>query len=228
MEILNETVYDSDDLDKVIRYAQQKAYEYEVRVHKNHPHMSVPHVVPLPAQVRFGYYNNPKEEKGFVSVRGRVTRTKAPTIRIGIAPPAKLPLEAMEIIAREAADKEERSMPSVVLGDLLTVLMRSLFRAYVHRFDTEEDQEWLMDGCPAIHYGFEVDRKSAVQSKTAAATAALDQLRRNIKYSEERLVRLEECRVEEEEKLVRLRARLAKLEGRKEMSFAGMSAEGAM
>lgn len=242
LKILNETVYDTDDLEQVVLHTQRKAFERAVQNAKNYnanrattgsgyPPTPVPTAPdPLPEQIRFGYYNNPKGEdhqpKGrqqiatvdvcYVSSRGRYWR-RGDVFRIGIAPPTKLPLNAMQVIALAASDKDQRTLPNQVLVDLVVVLMRALFRGCASR---EEDEAWLLTGCPTVRYGFQTDRSSAKESKAVAREANLQRARQNIKWSEERLARLKESLAEEEEKLAKLKARLAKLEGR-EMSYVG-------
>jgi hypothetical protein len=242
MEVLNETVYDSDDLEKVVLHAQKKAYEravahaiqYNAQQTSASYRQAVPNAPqPLPNQVRFGYYNNPKgDDTGgsgpqqdatvdvlYVSSRGR-RYGRGGICRIGIAPPTKLPLNAMQVLALAASDKEQRTLPRQVLGDLVIVLMRTLFHGYAARTD-EQEEKWLLNGCPPVRYGFKPDRASAKKSKDLASSDRTERLHQQIKYTEARIERLGKEQTEEQEKLEKLRLRLNKLEAKKEVSLVG-------
>jgi hypothetical protein len=231
MEVLNETVYDSDDLAKVVEHARKKVQDYndKMRQARNWGAQAVP---PAPEKIRFGYYNNPKgdEERqgrrstttrdvGYVSFQGSYYRGDTP-VRIGLPPATKLPLPEMLVIALAASDKDQRTLPDRVMLDLILVLIRGVFHGYVQR--DEETDAWLIEGCPSVRYGFEADPTSAAESRDLAAEHTIERLRRRIKWAEESLVKLEKKQVEEREKLEKMRARLAKLENKqKGMSYVG-------
>lgn len=236
MEILNETVYDAGDLEKVMLHAQKKAYDravaqaiqYNAKQTSPSFHQRVPTgPVPLPNQIRFGYYNNPpkgeakeKVDVCYVSSRGGGYGRRNGAIRIGLTPPTKLPLPEMQIIALAAADKDQRTLPNEVLLDLVIVLMRTLFHGYASKSD-EDEAARLLNGCPPVRYGFKPDRESAKKSKEQGSSARVERLHQQIKWAEGRIERLGKEQVEEQEKLEKLRLRLAKSENKKEMSYAG-------
>jgi hypothetical protein len=237
MEILNETVYDSGDLEKVMLHAQKKAFErsvaeaikYNAAQTASSFRQRVPNApVPLPNQIRFGYYNNPSKDEAkekvdvcYVSSRGGGYRHNGKAVRIGMTPPTKLPLPEMQIIALAAADKDQRTLPNKVILDLVIVLMRVVFRVYA-RIDDEQEEKWLLNGCPPVRYGFKADRESAKKSREHALSARLERLHEQIKYAEGRIERLAKEQVEEQEKLEKLRLRLVGVESKKkEVIYVG-------
>lgn len=232
MQILNETVYYTDDLRAVIEHVQERTFARRVAnaqdQKRRYPQnkIAVPTQPPaLPEAIRFGYYNNPKEKhkgaKGvsvsYVSRQGGRYWNEN-TIRIGIAPLDKLPLTAMQVIARAATEDDRvRSLPREVLTDLAYTLMAALFTEHLPRND--ENTAWLLKGCPDVRYGFDPDKENAKASKALARQERLERLRKRVGWSEARLVSLKEKLVKEEAKLAKLKAALAKAEGRKEMGY---------
>jgi hypothetical protein len=220
MKIMNETVYDSDDLMWVIEHAQEKAYEQSIALHAQHGRGSTPPAKPpLPETIRFGYYSAPGVKKGstelsYVSHRGGGYRSSK-IRRIGLVRPTDLPLVAMEIVARAASDRSKRTLPAAVMVDLVKVLVRGVFGSWT---DEEADKRLLV-GCPAVHYNDSPDHKSASESKTIAREQSLANAERRVQWTEASIKSLEAKLVKTEERLVRHRARLAKLRARKEMSY---------
>jgi hypothetical protein len=224
MEILNETVYDSNDLHKVIVYARDWAHRSALDWHRTRPIYAgvppspPPQPKPLPAKIRFGYYAGKKNTGGsggdsmsYVYRSGTGYRSSGQVARIGIVRPTDLPLEAMEVVALAAADKSKRTLPNVVMHQLVLVLVRSLFEGLFG-----DDKEVDYSECMVVHYDHRPDQRSSKESRELARAERLRRAEREVAYLESHIVHLKTKLTKAEEKIIKSRERLDRLKAKQE------------
>lgn len=205
MEILNETVYDSGDLERFILWVRDQCHVLEnERLKQNGGSPREPRK--LPEKLRVGYYNQSPREDGEVhwtSLTGRWDQVN----RLGIIRHTKLPLVAMEVIAREASDKDQRTLPREVVVCLL-LKVSSMFGYW--RSASSSLLE-AVDQAPAIRYQWRADRKSAKAAKALADQQRAERLTQKIGWINRDIKRLEDKLREANTKLFKAKARLHKL-----------------
>lgn len=226
LKILNETVYDSDDIRNLLFWlrdtgaplanaawkAQHELYEHN-RAQRDPTYMRrpfsdyPPHPLGWEA-LRVGYYAGGKHDDDSPKwVSWSHPYGKAP--RLGIVKHTKLPLVPMEVIAHAAADKDQRTLPRETFVDLIRELMGVMGYGIV-----EDAAETLADEAPRIRYAFKVDKASAKASKHRADKDALKRAKQTAGYMEREVEGLEEKLAERRAKLLKLRTRIIKLGAR--------------
>jgi hypothetical protein len=217
MKILNETVFDSDDICAIVIWARDVAHKIRCERSLKNWHQynkgRTPYTQPTPRQLpetlRIGYYSVPKlqadEEPRWASITGKYNATK----RIGIARPTKFPLVAMEIIALAASDKDQRIVPGAVMDFLLGRLL-TMFGIYQVK---DEIGKYVAD-MPQIRYDHKPNKASKKAAQKLAAEERAQSLTKRIGWARQDVAQAEEKLQDARIKLNKLLDRQAKLEGK--------------
>jgi hypothetical protein len=200
MEILNETVYDSGDLERFLVWVGDVCFEAQKGRKWGYDEPR-----PLPEKLRIGYYNQTDREDGEVRWSSLTGGWRVKVKRLGIVRPTKLPLVAMEVIARAAGDKDQRTLPREVMLCLAQRAADAL--GYSYRNDPDD----LIDRAPVIRYDHKADRESAKAAKALAREQSIARLHDKIRWTQHDIDRLEVKLREANTKLFKAKARLHKL-----------------
>lgn len=227
LKILNETVYDSDDVRTLLFWVREKGYpletqrrkeshdSYQIELRRKNPTHVVKPFNPWPIrdtpweEIRLGYYGGGKHRDD----SPKWTSWSSPynkTPRLGIVKHTKLPLVPMEVIAHAAADKDQRTLPPEVHKDLIKLFCE----LWGYRSVADEFAETHADEAPKVRYAFKADKASAKASKRRADRDNLKRARKNVGYLEREVEHLEEKLRIKRTKLLKARSRIAKLEAK--------------
>jgi hypothetical protein len=230
MQISNETVYRSEDIEAVFATLLHVAHNRltirrneQLQCYQGQPNRYVPPAPtlrPLPDKLRIGYYARPKDG---VTKRGRPAPYVSPGRsrygwrtdegqRIGIVRSQHLPLNAMEVIARAAADDEQRVLPEEVMRDLIRALCRYVASPSILE---KEDFAVILEK-HQVRYATKLSaaaKAARKRSQEINSQRTLDNARRNVGWKRGAVAslekRLDEARLElekAEERYARLRA----------------------
>lgn len=227
LKILNETVYDSDDIRNLLFWIRDKGGPLEnqrrkeshdllqsERAKRDKSYILRPFTPWAPSDItwgslRVGYYGGGKHDDDSTKWTSW-SHPYGKTPRLGIVKHTKLPLVPMEVIAHAAADKDQRTLPKEVFADLIYELCVVLG----YRLVANEFVETFVDEAPKVRYAFTVDRASARASKQRANKDDLDRTRKMVGYLAREIENLEEKLRDKRTKLLKARARIAKLEAK--------------
>lgn len=219
MEILNETVYDSGDIERFMLWVSETTHahlkaDFERRKQEAAKRNGTFYgrctvLKALPEKIRLGYYTQKPTKDGDIywsSCSGGYRKVT----RIGIVRPAKLDLCAMEVIARAVADKDQRVLPATVTTCLARRIGQMLY-GWAARWIPWKD---LVDQAPTVRYGHKVDRKSVKKSKAIAKAESLKSAEAAVRNTQYEIRELQKKLRDANTRLFKAQARLNKLKAK--------------
>jgi hypothetical protein len=231
MKIINETVYNDDDLYNLYRAVERlcwRATEQQVARWKQSAkargqvwaHHDYYDEQPLPKEIRIGYRSTPKRKKdddvdalkqtepSFTTIRGR--RTNSP--RFGIVRPSDLPLCPLVILA-QCAEDAHRALPREVVQSVARIFAKSR-----RGNPTDDDFSYLVDD-HQITFTLAVTQEAKAAAKAASKKARIASLRFKIDVKQDEIKATLATLDKRRDQLATLETRMAKLNPKQEMSL---------